>query len=348
MNGKQIIPLFLVLLVGGAVFYWSHRSQPGENESAPENPATVVSVQVGQLRRATLHGYVSGFGTVQPAPADVDGPAATARVAAPIAGIVKTVSVREGETVERGAPLVELDDRIARVAATNARQAAERQKKLYDEGNTSQKNLQDADAQLASAEAQLALLHGAAPLGGTVTHLNVHAGEAVDPSTVVAEIADLHRLVISADLPSADVARLRLGEPLVVAGEKNLSATVSFLSPAVDAATDTVNVKAALPPDSGLRPGAMIAVKITTDMRPDCLAAPAQSVVTDNDGHSVIALVKGGEATQVPVTVGLREGDLVEVSGAALQAGDTVVTVGAYGLPEKTRVQVEKPGVASP
>jgi len=44
------------------------------------------------------------------------------------------------------------------------------------------------------------------------------------------------------------------------------------------------------------------------------------------------------------VKLGLREGDLVEVTGGGLRAGDRVVTVGSYGLPEKTKVKVVNAG----
>jgi multidrug efflux pump subunit AcrA (membrane-fusion protein) len=69
--------------------------------------------------------------------------------------------------------------------------------------------------------------------------------------------------------------------------------------------------------------------------------APGESVVTDEGGKSVIALVKDGEAMQIPVQTGLRENGLIEVAAPGLKTGDRVVTIGAYGLPEKTRVRVE-------
>ena len=81
-------------------------------------------------------------------------------------------------------------------------------------------------------------------------------------------------------------------------------------------------------------------LKIVTAVHANCLAAPAESVVTDESGHSVIALVKGDEAAQTPVKTDLRENGWVEISGTGLKAGDTVVTVGAYGLPEKTKIRL--------
>jgi hypothetical protein len=40
------------------------------------------------------------------------------------------------------------------------------------------------------------------------------------------------------------------------------------------------------------------------------------------------------------VKTDLRENGWVEISGTGLKAGDTVVTVGAYGLPEKTKIRL--------
>ena len=79
-------------------------------------------------------------------------------------------------------------------------------------------------------------------------------------------------------------------------------------------------------------------LKIVTAVETNCLAAPIESVITDENGKSVIATVKGDEATQVAVTTGLREDGWVEVTAPNLNEGDVVVTVGAYGSPEKTKV----------
>ncbi|MGP8235976.1 MAG: hypothetical protein ACLQVW_11270, partial [Limisphaerales bacterium] len=55
---------------------------------------------------------------------------------------------------------------------------------------------------------------------------------------------------------------------------------------------------------------------------------------------SVIEVVKGEVAARTSVKTAYRENDWVEVDGAGLKEGDSVVTVGAYGLPDKTKIQV--------
>ena len=68
---------------------------------------------------------------------------------------------------------------------------------------------------------------------------------------------------------------------------------------------------------------------------------PIESVVT-RDGASVIAVVEGDRAKQKIIKPGLRDGNLIEVSGEGLQEGMTIVTQGVYGLPAETRIRVLK------
>ncbi|HEY4984814.1 MAG TPA: efflux RND transporter periplasmic adaptor subunit [Verrucomicrobiae bacterium] len=333
MNRKKII-IGLVVVCGGLAIaalikIKSHTATTESDEATP----TIVSVQVGALKRMTLHSYVTGYGTVGPAPATAEQPAAGAPLAAPVAGIVTRVTVIEGQHVEKGDVLVELNSGAA--TADYAAQEVERQKKLYAQQNTSLRNLQN-------AEAQLALLRVSAPLSGTVTRLNVKPGQAVDVNTVVAEVMDLNRLAVSAAIPASEATAMKAGQEVQVLTVPPVTTTLSFVSPVVDTNNGTVLARAALPADSGLRPGQFVQLRVVTAVHADCLAAPGESVVTDESGHNVIALVNGDEATQMPVQTGLREDGWVEVAGNGLKEGVSVVTVGAYALPAKTKVRVLK------
>jgi len=146
---------------------------------------------------------------------------------------------------------------------------------------------------------------------------------------------------VSAEIPAAESGNLKAGDAVEVRAESPVTTELSFVSPNVDKSNDTVLVRALLPARSGLRPGQFVQVRIVTAAHTNCLAAPDESVVTDASGKSVIALVKGGEAAQTPVQTGLREDGWVEVEAPDLKAGDSVVTVGAYGLPEKTKIRIQ-------
>lgn len=304
-----------------------------DESAVDEATPTVVSVQTGALKRVTLHKYVAGYGTVEPAPATAEQPAAGAQLAASSAGVVAKVNVIEGQHVEPGDVLMELN--AGTMTAENAEQEVVRQKKLYAQQNTSLKNLQ-------GAEAQLALLRVTAPLSGTVARVNVKPGQAVDLTTVVAEVMDLNRLAVSAQIPPAEAGELQPGNPVEVMVKPPVATTLSFVSPNVDRDSGTVLVRALLPAGSRLRPGQFVSLRIVAAVHTNCLAAPAAAVVTDEGGKSVVALVHGEEAVQTPVQTGLRENDWVEITAPGLEAGDVIVTVGAYGLPEKTKVKVLK------
>jgi membrane fusion protein (multidrug efflux system) len=328
MSKKRfIVGVVLVLVVGlGVVAFVKWGREPSES-SADETAPTIVTVQTGAIKLATLHRYVEAYGTIEPAPATAGEPAAGARLAAPSPGVVTKVNVIEGENVTNGETLVELNSRAAE-------QELERQKKLYAQQNTSLKNLQD-------AEAQLALLRVTTPLSGTVVRLKIRPGQAVELTTVVAEVMDLNRLAVSVEIPAAEAGDLKPGDPVEVLTKPPVKTELLFVSPNVDPNSGAVLLRALLPAAGILRPGQFVPLRIVTAVHTNCLAAPRESVVTDESGKSMIALVKGDEAVQTTVQIGLREGDWIEVHAPELKAGDTVVTTGAYGLPEKTKIHIQ-------
>lgn len=315
----------LVKLRGGA-------TAAGDDESADENVQTVIPVRVGALNRVTLHRYVTGYGTVEAEPATEGEPAAGGSLAAPSAGVVAKVNVVAGQRIKKGEVLAELNS--AAETYDYARAEVERQKKLFAQQDTSLKSLEDAEAQLASLEV-------VSPVSGTVTGIAVVPGQAVDVNAMVAEVMDLNRLAVAAKIPASQAGELKRGEEVEVGEEPQSTPTkLSFVSPVVDGSDGTVSVWAGLPADTGLRPGQFVPLKIVTLVESNCLAAPAESVVTDENGNSSIALVEGDEATQVPVQTGLHEDGWVEIEGTNLNESDSVVTVGAYGLPEKTKIKI--------
>ncbi|HEY2082536.1 MAG TPA: efflux RND transporter periplasmic adaptor subunit [Verrucomicrobiae bacterium] len=329
-----VIGAVMVLCAGAGIFALTklHKSGSGgdADDASPENVEPLISVQTGALKRMSLHSYVNGYGTVEPMPATSDEAAGGGTLAAPVAGIISKVTAVAGQQVKQGDVLVHLDSAAA--SHDYAKAEVERQKKLFAEQNTSLKNLQDAQAQLAAQEIR-------APVSGTVTRMSARVGAAVDANTIVAEVIDLDRLAITAQVPSSDAGDLKPGEEVQILTASPLATTLTFVSPAVDTNDGTVLLRASAPPNGGLRPGQFVPLRIVTEVHTNCLAAPAESVVTGDDGKSFIVLVKGDEAAQVPVKTGLREDGWVEIEGGNLKEGDPVVTVGAYGFPDKAKIR---------
>ncbi len=351
---RTTLAIAAIAVLGGlAVLIWIRSGKAPVEEATVE---TEVAVHVGKITRTTLRAYVTAYGVVEPAPPG-EHPAAGARVAPSVSGVVTAVRCAEGQYVDKGAVLFQLDSRAADVAADKTREAVEfatknleRQRKLIQAEATSQKLVLEAEQALASArndlsaaQTQQALLRVEAPLSGTVTRINVSPGEAVDLTTTLAEVVDLDRLVASANVPRAELAPLKVGQPVEVQVDTSsapVRGSLIYIGSEVDAKTGTAPVRAFLPAGSGMRPGQFVTLRIVSEERKDRLAVPVESVVKDSEGGTVIALVHNDRAVQKSVKTGLRDGELVEVEADGLQEGMTVVTEGAYGLPKETKIRV--------
>jgi len=351
--------LLAVVVIAALALWRVSRTATGEGET---EVASEVPVHVGAVTRATLHGYVAALGTVEPEPAHDGRPAAGARVGSPVTGLVAAVNCSEGRRVAKGDLLVRLDTRLADAqvakgteAVSFAELAVARQKKMSSADATSQRAVEEAEQQLAAARSELAaaqaereLLLVRAPLDGTVVRLGARPGDAVDSTTVLAEVVDLDRLVVVAGIPSAEARLLKAGQPVLLAGASREgtpagpgapAGTLDLVGVQVDARNDTVPVRVALSGRSGLLPGAVVDVRIVVATHPDCLAVPEDAVVANPDGGAAVAVVEGDKAVLTPVTTGLRDAGLVEVEKEGLKEGTPIVVEGAYGLPKETRIK---------
>jgi membrane fusion protein (multidrug efflux system) len=329
-------------------------------------PATEVAVQIAKITKTTLHRYVMAYGSVEPEPAMGGKPPASSKIAAPMMGILTQIHCEEGQHVKKGDLLFELDTRSADALIAKAevtvefaqKNFARKQQlnatdnvshKLYDEA---EQLLQTARKDLVNAKTQKDLLQIKAPLSGTVAAIHFKVGEAVSLNTVIADLIDLERLDIAIRMPSQEAAALRLGQSVDISTASTQvwsssnappiqRGTVIFIGPQVDPLTDTLLVRASINSDSDLRPGQFVSVRILVEERPERLVVPIESIVT-REGTSMIAVVEGDSAKQKIIKPGLRDENLIEVSGEGLQEGMTIVTQGVYGLPPETRIRVLK------
>jgi membrane fusion protein (multidrug efflux system) len=325
----------------------------GEEETAAD-----MAVHIGSVTRTTLHRFITAYGAVMPEPAAPGRVPADAEVASPVAGVVTHIDCVEGQRVTKGTVLFRLDSRVAEVALDKARKALvfaeanfERQSKLLPVEGTSKKAydeakqaLNAAQGDLAAAETDLALLNIQAPLDGTVVQINSEPGEAVELNTIMAKIVDLGRLVAAVSVPSGEAAALKSGQTALL-DDGPVSGAVVYVGSQVDDKTGTFPVRVSIPPAAGFHPGQFLSVRIISEQHKDCLAAPEKAVVADTVGGSTgwIVLVQGDKAVRKPVTIGLREAGLVEVTAEGLKEGQTLVSDDAYAVPaEPTTIHVIK------
>jgi len=340
-----------IAAVAAVILIMGLGSQYGGEE---EEVVTDVGVHVGKIVRATLHRYVTAYGTVEPEPPGGGRPAAGAVISAPVGGILAEIACTEGRAVGQGELLFRLDTRLVEVAVAKAAKAVEsaeqtyeRQKKLLAAQGTSQKSFQQAELELnaarsdlAAAKTELSLLEIRAPLAGTVVRITARLGQAVEPNAVLAEVIALDRLVVTAQVPSRDAAPLKPGQPVVWGDGSAPAGTLAIVGKDIDPKTDTVLVRASLPAGSGFRPGQFLNIRIVSEERRDVLAVPEESVVPGPDGGTVLMVVEGDKAVPRPVKAGLRDAGLVEVEGEGLSEGLVIVTTDAYNIAGETKIHI--------
>lgn len=356
MTKRQVITGLIILAVAAAAALILIKGLGSKGAGEEEGIPTDVAVHVGKVVRATLHRYVTAYGTVEPEPPGEGKPAAGALISAPVAGILTDIRCVEGRPVERGAVLFRLDSRLAEVAVAKAEkelafagQAYERQKRLLAAEGTSQKAFQEAELQLqtarndlATAQTELSLLQIKAPLAGTVVRISARLGQSVETSAVLAEVIALERLVVTAQVPSREAGLLKPGQPVDFGPGSAATGKVTVVGKDIDPKTDTVLVRAAVPAGAGLRPGQFVTIRIVSEERRDVLAVQEASLIADSVGGDTgsIVLVESGKAVRRRVKSGLRESGLVEVEGEGLKEGLVIVTEDAYAVPADSKVHI--------
>lgn len=177
-----------------------------------------------------------------------------------------------------------------------------------------------------------------APLAGTVTTLDVHLGDPVEPDRSLLEITDLTTVEAVARvpeheagrIPSNATARIRLA---AYPGEIFTGKLVR-LATAADAPSGTLAAHFSLPnPDGRLRPGLRAEFAIVVSSRADVLAVPCAAV--QGEGGNRFVFAKDFELPNAflksPVVLGATNDQFVEIV-SGLFPGDEVVTRGAYSL----------------
>jgi HlyD family secretion protein len=249
-------------------------------------------------------------------------------------------------------PRKELDQ--SRVDVTQARNQAAITKKHLDTlmAIGKQQELKSAAGQLESAkgkylgaEAQLGYSEIRSPMDGVITDRPLYPGEMAAAGTPLLTVMDISSVIAKAHIPQNDAAALKVGDKgtMTVPGvEEPIEGRVTVVSPALDPNSTTVEVwLEAKNPKHELKPGTSVQLSLTAQTVKDALVVPANSVITTPEGATAVMLAGAdGRAHQKAVRLGIRNGDDVQIVEGLTDA-DKVVSTGAYGLPDKTKIKIE-------
>lgn len=323
-----------------------------EAAGADTDVPPVVGARTALATRRSVRETVDAIGAIAARPDHI------AQMSAPAATRVTKVYVTIGQRVSAGAPLVAFDRApldaqyaAAATALASAQRAHERAQRLVGAGIAPRKDLDQAESDLGRANADAvaaqrlqarATLH--APLAGVVTRMTAVLGANVDPGQPLIEITDPTSLDLLIPVPPDAAARVHRGALVDMTAKPGAdsealgSATVADIGATIDSTSRAVVVRAPIThPARQLRIGETVFARIVLASHPNAVTVPAEALVPNGDSIKVFVVDASHAAHATPVTVGVHDGPLAEIT-SGLSGGETVVTYGAYGVTDSAKV----------
>ncbi len=331
-------------------------------------------IQALGIQTAALQSQTDSVTTSFPAQVVIP-PKAEQVISSPVAGLVVQLLVQQNQVVRSGASLVriaspelgqlQLQLLQATARATLARQAAQREQALLDEGIIPQRRMQEAQAALMEGEAMLNQARAALRLSGMppatieriaasgkppdsitlvaaqagiVTGIAVKPGQRVEAATALLHVAQIDSLWLDIQLPVSESANWPTGTKVKIQG-RNVTARILSASQTVSSSSQTVVLRAAIEGKAGqVRPGEFVTVDLPVLVNPvanpattqDSWDVPLSAVAHDGDqAYLFVRTADGFEAKPVKVVVSV--GQRVRVQGS-VKAGDQIAVSGVVAL----------------
>ena len=364
-----------VALAAGGAGLWATRDRGAP--VAAQEPAPAIPVTVGVVSAQDVPVLLHGIGTVQAFN--------TIAIKSRVDGTIVKVDFTEGQEVEAGAVLFQIDPRPYRAALAQAKAAKaqhtaqlesaqldfERSTKLLSRGFQTQQTfdqqkatvgqlkaaIEGDQAQIETAELNLEYTKIRAPISGRLGARLVDIGNLVragDGAPLVM-MTQVRPVFVTFTLPQQnfeDVRDRQIKAPLAVKAytsddTRELSAgRLTLIDNAIDQLTGTIRLKAQFDnADERLWPGQFVNVRVVLDTRRGVPTVPAQAVQDGPDGPIVYVVGPGDTVRRKKIEVAMVQDGLAAVT-QGLAPGERVVVNGQFRLTEGARVNAA-PGASA-
>lgn len=262
--------------------------------------------------------------------------------------------VDEGQYVQKGQPLMKMDDVLLRASynqavasANQAEKAFARSRQIFEKGYLSQAGYDNAEAAhlsaqaaLASAKAQLDQATIRAPVSGVITSRTAVLGQIVQSGAELFRIVRDGRIELNMDVTDTDLSRIKPGMPAKVTSESvgTVDGSVRIVTSALNPETRLGTARISVPWSSGLRPGMFATGQIEAGSGM-ALIVPQLAVVYVNNEAGVYVVGPENKVRFTKVKTGTRIGNKVVIT-EGLTVGQKVVTTGAGFLVDGDDVKI--------
>jgi membrane fusion protein (multidrug efflux system) len=274
-----------------------------------------------------------------------------------ISGRVQKINFKEGQRVQKGALLLQVDTDVLRaqkqqliVELDLARKDEARKKNLLNAKGLSLEEYEKSASQLASVQAQIDLLNvqvskGAirAPFSGRIGLRRISEGAYISPATQITTLVQDNPIKIEFSVSERYASAVKAGQTVkfkLEKGNKEYTGKVYAFEPFINSGTRMLTIRAELRNDGQLMPGAFVAVEYDLGFEKGAVMVPAGAIIPVLKGQKVW-VVRDGKVAEVPVEVGIRTSDKVQVMGD-LKTGDQVLVSGLLAVRPGMPVTIKK------
>jgi RND family efflux transporter MFP subunit len=326
----------------------------------------VVPVTTAEARRTTVEDTDWAVGVLESR--------LSPQVAAEVSGRVVRVLVDEGQGVEAGQPLAEVETQqyrlglqadeaeVGRLSALlkNKQQeldrahrlvaekliAAEQVDAIESELQALHEQLEGARAKSGESQRRLGETRLVAPVRSEIAVRHVDEGDYVQTGTVAFDLIDVEHLRVKLPFPEYRAPQLRPGLKVrlssAAAGNQVVESTITEIRPSVNPANRSLTIIVDFDNPGQWRPGASVRAELVLAVREDAVMVPQVAVVRRPAGD-VVYVIREGKAEERLVQRGQRNGDRIEIVDG-LAAGERVAVDGAGFLTQGASVDVSGEG----
>ncbi|NOX42963.1 MAG: efflux RND transporter periplasmic adaptor subunit [Gammaproteobacteria bacterium] len=321
------------------------------NQHVPEKKSEKIAeqhlVETVTIKKDTLSHVSTHTGTLRAS--------RTIRIFNREEGQIKQIPFYEGDMVNKGSVLVELDDQLLRAelgkAIATHRQAELDLKRLTDMLNKQlvsneekarvQTALEVAQSEEKVLETRLAFTTIKAPFSGMINERLLESGDIVPRHTHLLSLYDPGSLVTEISMSELMLPFVNQGDQVEVKidalGNKTFSGLIKCIHPSLDERTRRSLVEVSIDPvPRGAMIGQFCRVVLNTQAQ-DCLVVPFSALQRDGKGEYLF-VVEEGEVKKINVRSGLRLADKVEIIDGVAD-GSKIVLKGFLGLREGKKVK---------
>ena len=364
IHGMARVGMALLLTAVGAGCDRAPSSTPSV-ESAGTPPEVVVEVRTARVRRGAILQRISAPGSLVAM--------RESRIGAEVRGRIEHIFVSDGDRVEAGDPLFQIDPNtyevvlrqseagvdLARAERLQAESDLRRARALRRKDIVSQDEIvrletgvalagareRQATAALALARRNLEQTLVLAPFGGSIAERLADEGTTalVQPQTIVVVLQETAVLEAQAAIPESRLTAIRVGDAVLLHVEgltAPIQTEVSSVGDTIDSATRTYRVKMRVPnPEHQLKAGVFARVEILPEAKRDVLLLP-RGAIRSEDGRSRVYTVQGGRAVAVSVQLGIVSEEAAEVLHGVRVDHEVIIGEAAQAIAPGMRVKV--------